>query len=236
MKVICIKESKRFIKGLEYEVLILRNSSSRFNYISVKGMSRYSVNNFTDMNGKELPKIDYTAPVEKNEIEFEDLNKGDYIKCNVDNYKSLIKGNLYRVESAVATSQDIKSSSGSVHTYYNKYVKFEGVQRRLKFNKYSFAPLTTSEKRDLNLNSVLNNEEFEVIDMKKNRKIDLMRNKDEELLKIMSKSILDPTRHHLSILEWGFKLTNLDIVKEDYDHLMNLSLKEILEKLEKVNK
>jgi hypothetical protein len=55
-----------------------------------------------------------------------------------------------------------------------------------------------------------------------------MRNKDEELLKIISKSILDPTRHHLSILEWGFKLTNLDIVKEDYDHLMNLSLKEIL--------
>jgi hypothetical protein len=48
-----------------------------------------------------------------------------------------------------------------------------------------------------------------------------MRNKDEELLKIISKSILDPTRHHLSILEWGFKLTNLDIVKEDYDHLMN---------------
>jgi hypothetical protein len=60
-----------------------------------------------------------------------------------------------------------------------------------------------------------------------------VRFRDEELLKIISKSILDPTRHHLSILE---QLTNLDIVKEDYDHLMNLSLKEILEKLEKVNK
>jgi hypothetical protein len=64
----------------------------------------------------------------------------------------------------------------------------------------------------------------------KNRKIDLMRNKDE-LLKIISKSILDPTRHHLSILEWGFKLTNLDIVKEDYDHLMNLSLKRDIRKV-----
>jgi predicted signal transduction protein with EAL and GGDEF domain len=63
----------------------------------------------------------------------------------------------------------------------------------------------------------------------KNRKIDLMRNKDE-LLKIISKSILDPTRHHLSILEWG-KLTNLDIVKEDYDHLMNLSLKRDIRKV-----
>jgi hypothetical protein len=62
-----------------------------------------------------------------------------------------------------------------------------------------------------------------------------MRNKDEELLKIISKSILDPTRHHLSILEWGFKLTNLDIVKEDYDHHELIS-KRILEKLEKVNK
>jgi hypothetical protein len=28
-------------------------------------MSRYSVNNFTDINGNQLPKIDYTAPVER---------------------------------------------------------------------------------------------------------------------------------------------------------------------------
>jgi hypothetical protein len=95
---ICIKESKRFIKGLEYEVLILRNASSRFNYILIKG--------WVDIQwiilliyGNQLPKIDYTAPVEKNEVEFKDLSKGDYIKCNVDNYKSLIKGNIQ--ESAV---------------------------------------------------------------------------------------------------------------------------------------
>jgi hypothetical protein len=75
MKVICIKESKRFIKGLEYEVLILRNASSRFNYILIKGMSRYSVNNFTDMNGKELPKIDYTAPVERTKSSSKTLTK-----------------------------------------------------------------------------------------------------------------------------------------------------------------
>jgi hypothetical protein len=71
---------------------------------------------------------------------------------------------------AVATSQDIKSGSGAVHTYYNNYVKFEGVQRRLKFNKYSFKPLSVSERRELNLNSVLNNDEFEVHDMKKKSK------------------------------------------------------------------
>jgi hypothetical protein len=39
------------------------------------------------------------------------------------------------------------------YTYYNNYVKFEGVQRRLKFNKYFFKPLSVSE-RELNLNSV----------------------------------------------------------------------------------
>jgi hypothetical protein len=43
----------------------------------------------------------------KNEIEFKDLSKGDYIKCNVDNYKSLIKV-IYTGRVAVATSQDIK--------------------------------------------------------------------------------------------------------------------------------
>jgi hypothetical protein len=56
MKVLYVKES-RFIKGLEYEVLILRNASSRFNYILIKGMSRYSVNNFTDINGKSISKL-----------------------------------------------------------------------------------------------------------------------------------------------------------------------------------
>ena len=231
MKVICIKSSKKFIKGLEYEVLILRNASKRFNYISIKGMGRYSICNFTDTNGLQLAKIDYVAPAEKN-VEFKDLSKGDYIKCNVDNYKSLIKGNLYRIEKAETLNEDIVIN-GFKHTYYYNYVKFEGVQRRLKFNKSSFIPLNTSEKREINLKSVLNNEEFEVLDMKKNRKIDLMRNKDEELLKAMSKSILDVNRHHLSILEWGCKLSNLDLVKEDYDYLMNLTLKEVLERLEK---
>jgi hypothetical protein len=38
-------------------------------------MSRYSVNNFTDINGNQLPKIDYTAPVEKNESSSKTLVK-----------------------------------------------------------------------------------------------------------------------------------------------------------------
>jgi hypothetical protein len=59
-----------------------------------------------------------------------------------------------------------KEGSGAVHTYYNNYVKFEGVQRRLKFNKY-FLNHWVFERRELNLNSVLNNDEFEVHDMKK---------------------------------------------------------------------
>lgn len=238
MIVICKKESKRLIKGFKYEVSYLRNTPNpRANNgrISIKGIGGYSVDSFTDIDGNEIPKIDYTAPQESipvKEFKFEDLVKGDFLMCKVDNYKTLVKGNIYKIESLNTTTTESTGYGGVKHIYHSHFVKFEGTQRKLKFSNWCFRPLTIGEARELTLNKVLKDEDFEVIDMKKYRKIDLIKNKDEELLKVISKSILDTNRHHLSIIEWGCKISNLNINKEDYDYLLNLSLKDILEKIE----
>jgi hypothetical protein len=50
----------------------------------------------------------------KNEIEFKDLSKGDYIKCNVDNYKSLIKV-IYTGRECSCYKSRYKEGSGAVH-------------------------------------------------------------------------------------------------------------------------
>lgn len=238
MIVICKKESKRLIKGFKYEVQYLRNTPNprgNTGRISIKGIGRYSVDTFTDINGNEIAKIDYSAPVEEivvKEFKFENLVKGDFLMCKVDKYKTLIKGNIYKIESVNTTTTESIGHGGRKYTYTNNFVKFEGTQRKLKFSNWCFRPLTTGELREITLNKVLKDEDFKVIDMKKYRKIDLIKNKDEELMKIISKSILDPNRHYLSIIEWGCKLSNLDINKDDYDYLLNLSLKDILEKIE----
>jgi hypothetical protein len=231
MIVICKKDSKRIIKGFSYEVSYLRNTpNSRGNTgrVSLKGIGSFSVNNFTDISGNELPKIDYSAPHEPTkEFKFENLVKGDFLICKVDRYKTLIKGNTYKIESL----NTIESGSGN-YRYNSHFVKFEGTQRKLKFSNWCFRPLTVGEVREITLDKVLKDKDFEVIDMKKHRKIDLIKNKEEELLKIMSKSLLDPNRHHLGIIEWGCRLSNLNITKDDYDSLLNLTLKDILEKVE----
>jgi hypothetical protein len=239
MIVICKKDSKRLIKGFSYEVLYLRNTiNSRGNTgrVSIKGIGSFSVNNFSDSSGNELPKIDYTAtPEEIKEFKFENLVKGDFLICKVDKYKTLIKGNTYKIESLNTTTTESKSYNGTIYTYHNHFVKFEGTQRKLKFSNWCFRPLTTGETREITLDKVLKDKDFEVIDMKKHRKIDLIKNKEEELLKVISKSLLDPNRHHLSVIEWGCRLSNLNITKDDYDCLLNLTLKDILEKIETNN-
>jgi hypothetical protein len=51
---------------------------------------------------------------------------------------------------------------------------------------------------------------------------------------MLSKSIIDPNRHHLSILDWTCQKsgTNLGITPDDYSDILNMTLKEILEKIE----
>ena len=63
-------------------------------------------------------------------------------------------------------------------------------------------------------------------------------NKDLELIKNLSKSIIDEGRHHLSIIDWAcYKVGNgMGINQNDYEPLMNMTLKDILSKIETKSK
>ena len=53
------------------------------------------------------------------------------------------------------------------------------------------------------------------------------------LLKILAKSILDPHRHNLSIIDWGCSKhgDKLSLDSSDFEPYLNMSLSDILEKI-----
>jgi hypothetical protein len=115
----------------------------------------------------------------------------------------------------------------------NKYVKFVGVNRKIKVNPWSFRKLNSDELREMALGHILDGEEIKVITSSDKRNIDLVDDKDDVLLKTLAKSILDPNRHHLSIVDWASKKTGdkFQIESSDYEPYLKMTLSQILEKI-----
>ena len=239
MIVISKIENKRLIKGHRYEVQDLWNSGSNQRWVEGKvhlvGFGRYSVDSFTDDNGNPLPKTNYSsnkqAPIS---IRFEDCKEGEILICNTDRYKTLTKGAMYKIQSLKSVEFESSGFNGRKFIRVENTIKFEGFNRYLKFNGWSFRKLTPGESREISLSSILNGEEPNIIKTKDIRGIDLSLNKYKSLMEIISKTILDSNRHHLSIIDWSCKKTGdkLKIIPEDFNELLNMTLSEILEKLE----
>lgn len=238
MIVICKKPTKKLVKGLRYEVHALYNSGKNQRWlegkVEIKGFGRFVVSNFTDTDGKPLPTTDIIAlRPQINRLEFSQLKKGDILVCVSDSYKTLVKNGMYKIEQLVETTSDRKYYSGGTFQHREQSIKFEGISRKIKFSSWRFRTLTSQEVREMSLSTLLEGKEADIIKSSKIRKIDLVANKKLELMKNLSKSIIDENRHHLSILEWACLKTgqNLNIVKEDYNELLNMKLSEILEKI-----
>ena len=240
MWVICKKGSTKLVKGHSYEVVSMNNSpASTYKSVRLKDFGGYSVKNFTTTDGKPLPEIDIPLPANfYNRFELlkgEDVSKGDIIVCMRDNYKSLVKEGMYRVEEITRKVTPRTSYNGTILTPYVEYfIKFEGVKRKLKLNGWCFRKLTTAEARELALNQLLFDETTGLITTNDTRKIDLVQDKNLELLKIISKSILDPNRHGLKILDWGVQQVSkkTEVKVDDYADLLEMSLKDILDLIE----
>lgn len=238
MVIICKKATKRLVKGLRYDVLNLYNDGSNQRWIEgkveIKEIGRYTVENFTDINGNPLPKINIITPrtVFKN-FTFDELKEGEILVCITDYYKTLSKNSMYRISKLIEKKIEYTTFNGTKHQRSEKSIKFEGIKRSIKFSNWKFRKLTSEETREIQLSSLLSGEKPNVITSSDVRKIDLVLNKDKELMSILSKSILDSNRHHLSILDWAIQKTgtNYSINKDDYQHLLNLPLKDILDKI-----
>ena len=230
MIVVCKRPTKRLIKGVRYEVDNLWNDGTSQRWlegrVGIKDIGRFSVKNFVDENGNEVPKVKIVKPlVPIQRMIFSDLKEGDILVCTSDNYKTLLKGGMYRIEKLYSTT-----TQKTGWNYTEQHIKFEGVTRKLKFNTWTFRQLNSEESREISLNTLLNDEEAPVIKSQKIKKIDLMSNKDLVLMEILSKSIIDPNRHHLTIVEWACEkvATKLSLEVSDFEYLMDIPLRDIL--------
>ena len=237
MIVVCKRPTKKLVKGLRYEVQNLWNDGKNQRWleskVEIKGIGRYSVDNFTDIDGKSLPKINFLTPRPTYKaFSFEELKEGDILVCTSDSYKTLAKDSMYRVSKLITKSTDYRSYNGTIHQKVDKNIQFEGIKRAIKFSSWRFRKLSSEESREMQLSSILNGEKPPVITSSA-RKIDLVTNKELVLMTLLAKSVLDPNRHHLSILEWAIqKIGNsYSITEEDYKSLLELPLKQVLEKL-----
>ena len=238
MIVVCKRPTKRLIKGVRYEVDSIWNDGTSQGWIEgrllIKDIGRFSVSNFVDENGNPVAKVKIIKPIENTQrLRFDELKEGDILVCKSDNYKTFLNGGMYRIEKLYVVTKQRIGYDKTTYTYTEQYVKFEGIKRKIKFNSWAFRALNTEESRELNLNTLLNDEDAPVI--KSNvKKIDLIGNKSTVLMEVLSKSIIDPNRHHLSITEWGCEkiATKLSLVKSDFDYLMDMSLRDILELIE----
>ena len=168
MIVICKKPTKKLIKGVRYEVENLWNDGTSQRWlegkIGIKNIGRFSVENFVDENGNQVPKVKIVKPLEPiQRMTFSDLKEGEILVCTSDNFKTLLKGGMYRIEKLYSTTIQRAGWNGNMYTNTEQYIKFEGVKRKLKFNNWNFRKLNSKEAREISLNSLLNGEEAPII-------------------------------------------------------------------------
>ena len=237
MIVVCNRATKRLIKGHRYEVKSLYNDGTNSRYqegkIFIDGVGGFVVSGFRTTDGKELPKVNYISnTVSQPRFEsykFEELSKGDILVCRSSNYKTFVKDGRYKVESLESKSKSRTGWNGTITTYTENYIKFEGIKRKMKFNVWSFRKLNTDESREISLSHLLDGEDPKFIIDASKRNIDLVEDKDDVLLKNLAKAILDPNRHHLTITQWAEKIGDkLNIESSDYNDYMNLTLSQVL--------
>lgn len=234
MIVIRKTSTTKLIKGARYTVQNLWNGPNsprwRQGRIRLVGLGVYSVNGFTDINGDPLPNIDYQNPniQEMPPLAGKDISDGDILVCLSDRYRTLAKGSMYKVEKV------IKKEIGGIYPRVEYHIKFEIINRKIKFRSLDFRKLTTQEIRDLSISNILG-EKNKIVTDPNIKKIDLVPNKDKFLIQLLAKTILDDKRHHLSPLEWCCQKVakNWELSPDDFNGVMGLTMKEIFERIEK---
>ncbi len=236
MIVIAKKNTTELVKGARYEVAALFNSPTvRRPRVIIKGLGGYNIDAFTDTSGNELPKVDVLAHKEEiKRLEFIELKMGDILVCSTNQYKTLVKDAKYKIEDLRVDKVEYTTWNGQKQFREINKIKLMGVRRWLEFSNWKFRGLFTEESREISLNSVLLGQEPEIIKTDKLRKIDHVKNKNEELIMYLARAIYDPNRNNLSVIDWACKIGNkMAIQPSDYEHLMNLSLVEILQQFDK---
>ncbi len=241
MIAICKKGTKKLIKGVRYEIENLWNDGSNQRWmegkVEIKNIGRFTVNNFTDIDGKDLPKRNILSSNPRplsNILKFNEVKVGDILVCTTDRYKNFAKDCKYQIENLLLNEQERRGWNNATFIHREERIKFVGIPRTIKFSGWCFRKLSTEENRQMSLTKILTGEEVDVVKDKHTKKLDLVANKELELMSQLSKSIIDPNRHHLSIIDWACQKStnNLNIDSNDFESILGMTLKDILTKIE----
>lgn len=231
MKVISKKGNRKLLKGHVYETDFFNNDQNQtsqsyyrnhYKRIHIKDRGYYLVDDFTQTDGQPLPKIYYDNQIKLEPTKILDLKKGDVLVCLSDKrFKYLIKGGKYRIA-------DIRITNPSA-SWGGADIRLEGYNRWLMWSNWNFRKLSLQESRDLALSQIFDKEENFSVEFK--RKFELKSDKDIVLIETLAKSILDKNRHELGVIDWGIEKSggHFKLKQEDFKHLMDKPLKEIIE-------
>lgn len=237
MIAISVKETKKLVKGVQYDVLEYKNSSTHGfrSSIKIKDLGWFRLDFFIPGDGSSsFPKIDWK---DHNLIDDEtshyinnpeNLKKGDLLVCVREGSIYLQKGNFYKIE-------DIKKET--LNRWTKIQVKVVGYNRWLSY--YSFRTASQREIREISLLRLFDEDAPSTSIDTKTRKIDLLPKEKKELLlgQTIIRSVLDPWRNSMDIIDWAIKKTepSLKLTRDDFFPIMQKTLAEFCQENEKDN-
>jgi hypothetical protein len=236
MRVVAIKDTSSLVKGAKYDIRMMYNQPS-IHTKSGKGGKVYlegvpgchSAEYFRTVEGEELPMTTIQPPVDVEiKLQFNDLKKGDLLCVRNDQYKTLVKGGIYRIDGLLETVGRYGST--------RKKIKLEGLKRSYDFSSWTFRKMSVEEVRDMNLNDLLHGEQLEVINTEVARKIDYVDDPEKLLMSILAEAIRDKKRNSMGIVEWACRIprgSRMKLKKEDFDAILDMPLGELIKILEK---
>lgn len=243
MKVISKKDTKRLVKGIAYDVYKLNMVDKKSNRwfrpsitikLNNKVVHEFKPDYFTLEDGKPIPNINWNSDesrLDQNKMTGAlidaNIKSGDFVIAKRNNAKSLVLDKIYKVT-------DVKVKS---HTYSRGYswneikIQIEGSNRF--YSSYSFRKCSPEEAREIQLNTIFE-EETGVKKVEKNkRKIDQYEGKDREqiLIHIILLAMVDINRNNMSIIDWACKKSGkiYSVEPSDFTEIINKNLITIIQ-------
>lgn len=222
--------------GVKVEIDSVEEIRFKHASVDIGGSSvNYSPKNFMMSDGSPLPETNWKNTSSTIQISFQEMQKfpstvkvGDILVCKRDRYKSLAPGGKYRVS-------DVRSvERGTTFKWITVSVRFEGHTRYIAMNGYAFRHLEKGESREIALNGVFGDDQQSFAVDPSLRKIDIMGDMNKSLMEVLSKSILDKSRHHLGVIDWACEKSckDLGVNPDDFKKLLKMPLGKILKMIE----
>jgi hypothetical protein len=244
MKVLCIKNNSKLVKGAIYDVLSINTlppTNGRTHRPNIRtSVGLFSANYFKSVDNSDLPQINWEDPAYtsiKNESssyikDVRTLKKGDIVVCKWGTSKFFEKGKMYKVSDILYKVKQKTTYNGATYSNIEQKIKIEGYNRWLM--TFRFRECNAQEKRNISLSGLFDEEvkTVDLTDIKKSRKIDRLQDseKNRVLLTTLLAGIMDPSRNTLSSTEWAAqkKGKKYDIIEKDFQPLLNKKLSDII--------